>query len=139
MKRAMIAATALCLAVGCDKAGEGGTDQAKAAGSAGASSEPGKHAAPQGRMYGRSFAGTYLSTWGDTVFTHVEDTVTATYPGGKLVCAADNDKLECTWREESATGKARLYRKPDGIIEGTWGHGLEDKGSGVWTFTPKPK
>jgi hypothetical protein len=132
MKRVMIAATALCVAVGCDKAGEGGKDQAKVAGSASASAQATKPAAPS-----RSFAGTYRSSWGDTVFTEAGDTVSATYPGGTLSCAVKDGALDCTWNEGGATGKAHLTRLPNGNIEGTWGNAVNDRGGGQWTFEPK--
>jgi hypothetical protein len=129
MKRAMIAAVALCLAAGCDKPGEGGKDQAKAAGSVATSAaEP---------SAGQAFAGTYRSTWGDTVFTAQGDKVNATYPGGSLACAVKEGALDCAWKEGSATGKAHLTRSSSGDIEGTWGNGESDKDGGKWTFAPK--
>lgn len=137
MKRVMIAATAFWVVVGCvggcDKAGEGGKDQPKTAGSASASAQATKPVAAPGR----SFAGTYRSTWGDTVFTEAGDAVSATYPGGTLSCAVKDGALDCAWKEGGASGKAHLTRQPNGNIEGTWGNGGSDQGGGQWTFEPK--
>jgi hypothetical protein len=128
MRRAMIAAAALCLAAGCDNPGEGGKEQAKAP-----SAAPSAAAAPAGQ----AFAGAYRSTWGETVFAAQGDKVDATYPGGSLACAVKEGALDCSWKEGNAAGKAHLTRSPSGDIEGTWGNGESDKDGGKWTFTPK--
>ena len=132
MNRTMIAAMVLSLAAGCSKAGEGGKDQAKTA-------APPTPEAEAKKPFGwtKPFAGVYRSTWGDTVFSQVDDTVKATYNDGSLSCKALRNVLTCTWTEGEAKGKARLTRHDDDTIDGTWGTGDNDTGGGEWTFTPK--
>ena len=136
MKRAMIAAMALCLVAGCDKSVEGSSkDKGQALGSASAGAQAAKP--PEGPRPGQRFAGTYRSTWGDTVFTQDLEEVNATYPGGTLACKAKLTELHCTWKEGEASGHAHLTQQPDGKLEGTWGNGENYTGGGEWTFTPK--
>jgi hypothetical protein len=91
-------------------------------------------ASPGGGM--TSFAGTYKSNWGPTVFTQSGSTVSATYARGSMTCAASGNALDCTWREGAATGKARLTKDASGVIAGTWGNGLSATNGGPWNFSP---
>jgi hypothetical protein len=84
-----------------------------------------------------SFAGVYVSTWGDTVFTETGSSVKGKYPSGVLDCTSAGAKLECGWRESSSTGKARLTRQLNGDISGTWGNGASATDGGSWLFRKK--
>ncbi len=84
------------------------------------------------------FAGTYVSTWGDTVFTEeANKKVKGTYPGGKLDCVSDGAKLDCDWKDSAGTGKAALTRQTNGNISGTWGFGANTTNGGSWLFRKK--
>ena len=84
-----------------------------------------------------SFAGVYVSTWGDTTFSEEGSAVKGKYPGGVLNCTPSGAKLECGWREGSAVGKARLTRQLNGDISGTWGNGASASDGGSWLFRKK--
>lgn len=85
-----------------------------------------------------SFAGTYKSTWGTTVFTQDGNHIAATYPnGGEMTCMASGNDLDCDWKETKGMGKAKLMKDPtSGAIKGTWGMGTSATSGGPWTFTP---
>ncbi len=82
------------------------------------------------------FSGVYISTWGNTSFLQNGNQVTARYPGGKLTCIATGKVLNCDWREGYSYGKARLTKKPDGKIIGTWGRRGNSSNGGPWRFVP---
>ena len=83
------------------------------------------------------FRGTYRSTWGDTVFTQAGTVVVARYPDGTLDCMAAGSTLDCSWKEGSGFGKARLTKQANGSIQGSWGNAADDHDGGQWTFVPK--
>ncbi len=83
------------------------------------------------------FRGTYRAPWGDTVFTQAGKVVVARYPDGSLDCMATNATLDCSWKEGSGYGKARLTKQASGSIEGTWGNAADDHDGGKWIFVPK--
>jgi hypothetical protein len=83
-----------------------------------------------------SFAGSYKSAWGPTVFTQTGNQVSATYPNGTVSCVATGNVADCDWKEAKGAGKARLVKDPSGAINGTWGMGSSASGSGTWNFTP---
>lgn len=83
-----------------------------------------------------SFAGTYKSNWGPTVFTQAGSTVSATYARGTMTCTASGNALDCDWREGAAAGKARLTKDASGVIAGTWGNGVSPTNGGPWNFSP---
>lgn len=83
------------------------------------------------------FRGTYRSTWGDTVFTQAGKVVVARYPDGTLDCMAADTTLDCSWKEGSGFGKARLTKQANGSIQGTWGNAADERDGGQWTFVPK--
>jgi hypothetical protein len=97
--------------------------------SAGSTSAPSTGGTP-------SFAGTYRSNWGATVFTQTGSQVTAKYPRGSMTCAASGSALDCDWREGSMAGKAHLVKEPNGSIDGTWGNGSSATNGGPWVFNP---
>jgi hypothetical protein len=84
-----------------------------------------------------SFAGVYVSTWGDTTFTENGSNVKGKYPGGVLDCTSSGANLDCSWREGSGSGKARLTRQLSGDISGTWGNGASATDGGSWLFRKK--
>ena len=129
MMRATLAAglvSVLSLLVGCKEPG----DNPGASGS----SAPPVASAPSSEII---FRGTYRSTWGDTVFTQAGKVVVARYPDGTLDCMAAGSTLDCSWKEGSGSGKARLTKQANGSIEGTWGNAADDHDGGKWTFVPK--
>jgi hypothetical protein len=83
------------------------------------------------------FRGIYRSAWGDTVFTQAGSVVVARYPDGSLDCMASGVTLDCSWKEGSGFGKARLTKQASGSIQGTWGNAADDHDGGQWTFVPK--
>jgi hypothetical protein len=83
-----------------------------------------------------SFAGTYKSTWGQTVIAQDGTKVTATYPRGTMTCQASGNTLDCDWREGANIGKARLTKQANGSIHGTWGNGASATDGGPWIFNP---
>jgi hypothetical protein len=83
------------------------------------------------------FRGTYRSHWGDTVFSQAGKVVVARYPDGTLDCMAAGATLDCSWKEGSGSGKARLTKEASGAIVGTWGNAADDHDGGKWTFVPK--
>lgn len=95
---------------------------------AGGSGSPGRSAI--------DFSGRYRSNWGTTTFTQTGDTVRAVYPRGTMTCKANGSVLNCTWYEGAAKGRARLVRKSDGTINGTWGKGSSATNGGAWSFAP---
>ncbi len=84
-----------------------------------------------------SFAGVYVSTWGDTTFTESGTSVKGSYPGGKLDCTSSGANLDCTWKDSGGVGKARLTRQVSGDISGTWGNGASATNGGSWLFRKK--
>ncbi len=82
-----------------------------------------------------SFAGSYKSAWGATVFTQAGNVVTAAYPNGTMTCNAAGPVLDCAWREAAGAGKALLTKNADGTITGTWGKGASATDGGPWVFT----
>lgn len=82
------------------------------------------------------FSGRYRSNWGTTTFTQTGDTVRAVYPRGTMTCNVSGNVLNCTWYEGAAKGRARLVRKSDGTIHGTWGKGSSASNGGAWSFAP---
>jgi hypothetical protein len=85
---------------------------------------------------GVTFAGTYKSNWGPTVFTQTGNTVNAKYPNGSMTCQAAGSALDCDWREGALAGRAKLAKQADGSIRGTWGNGASATAGGSWTFLP---
>ena len=83
-----------------------------------------------------SFAGTYKSAWGATVFTQQGNQVSATYPNGTMACVPNGSTLDCNWREAASSGKALLTKDASGGITGTWGTGTSATNGGPWVFTP---
>jgi hypothetical protein len=83
------------------------------------------------------FSGTYSSNWGTTTFAQTGTTVTATYPRGNMNGTVTGDTLNCTWFEGASTGKARLFKMPNGDVKGTWGNGASATNGGPWLFTRK--
>ncbi|MEO7328285.1 MAG: hypothetical protein ABI193_06890 [Minicystis sp.] len=81
-----------------------------------------------------SFAGTYKSTWGPTVFTQDGAKVNAKYPNGSMTCTPTGPTLDCDWREAASFGKARLTRDASGSLRGTWGNGGSATNGGSWIF-----
>lgn len=82
------------------------------------------------------FSGKYRSNWGTTTFTQIGSTVRAVYPRGTMTCQASGSVLNCTWYEGGARGGARLVRKDNGTIQGTWGNGGSSTNGGAWSFAP---
>ncbi len=82
------------------------------------------------------FSGKYRSNWGTTTFTQTGSTVRAVYSRGTMTCNAAGNVLSCTWYEGSGRGAARLVRKPDGSMQGTWGNGSSASNGGAWSFVP---
>jgi hypothetical protein len=83
-----------------------------------------------------SFAGTYKSNWGPTVFAQAGSTVTATYSRGNMTCKAAGSALDCDWREGAASGKAHLVKNANGTLTGTWGNRASATDGGPWLFSP---
>lgn len=101
--------------------------------SAGKTPEP---SGPSGSSATVSFAGTYKSTWGPTVFSQDGNRVTAKYPNGNMTCTATGNTLDCNWVEGSTFGKAKLVKEASGSIKGTWGNGGSATNGGPWIFNP---
>jgi hypothetical protein len=58
--------------------------------------------------------------------------------GGGLECkVVGEDTLDCDWDEPGLSGKAKLVKKEDGRLVGTWGHGKSATNGGPWVFKPK--
>lgn len=83
-----------------------------------------------------SFAGTYKSNWGPTVFAQNGAAIVATYPNGSMACQPSGNTLDCDWKEAKSAGKAKLTKQPDGSLKGTWGTGTSATNGGPWLFTP---
>lgn len=86
-----------------------------------------------------SFKGTYVTNWGKANCTQVKRNVNCLYAGkgGSLDCKVVGEKdLECDWEEPGLSGKAKLTKKDDGKLSGTWGNGESAKNGGVWVFKP---
>jgi hypothetical protein len=88
-----------------------------------------------------SFAGSYSSNWGTTVFTQKGNAVSGSYPGGTLACSVVKSvSLSCQWFESGDMGRAFLTRNAsNGVIAGTWGSGTSSSDGGSWTFIPIKK
>lgn len=85
------------------------------------------------------FRGKYRTNWGSATCTQVKRNVNCLYAGkgGGLECkVVGEDTLECDWDEPGASGKAKLVRKEDGRLVGTWGNGSSSKNGGPWVFKP---
>lgn len=85
------------------------------------------------------FRGSYVTNWGKAKCTQVKRNVNCLYAGksGGMDCkVVGEDVVECDWEEPSATGKARLTRKDDGKLVGTWGNGESATNGGPWIFKP---
>jgi hypothetical protein len=87
------------------------------------------------------FRGSYTTTWGSARCTQVKRNVNCLYGGGKsggLQCkVVGEDELDCEWDEPGLSGKAKLTKKDDGRLVGSWGHGSSSKNGGPWIFKPK--
>jgi hypothetical protein len=83
-----------------------------------------------------SFAGSYKSAWGQTVFTQTGNQVSGTYPNGTISCVASGSVADCDWKEAKGVGKAKLAKDAGGAIRGTWGNGSSATDGGAWNFTP---
>lgn len=83
-----------------------------------------------------SFAGTYKTNWGPTVFAQNGTAIAATYPNGSMTCQPSGNTLDCDWKEAKAAGKAKLTKEADGSLKGTWGTGTSATNGGAWLFTP---
>lgn len=84
-----------------------------------------------------SFAGDYVSTFGVVSLTEQGKSVKGTYPGGVVDCVADGANLDCSWKESSYFGKAKLSRRLNGDISGTWGNRASATDGGTWLFRKK--
>lgn len=85
------------------------------------------------------FKGTYVSNWGKAKCTQVKRNVNCLYAGksGSMDCKVVGEKdLDCDWEEPGASGKAKLAKKDDGKISGTWGNGSSATNGGSWVFKP---
>lgn len=85
------------------------------------------------------FKGTYVSNWGKAKCTQVKRNVNCLYAGksGSMDCKVIGEKeLDCEWDEPGASGKAKLTKKDDGKISGTWGNGSSATNGGAWVFKP---
>ncbi|MCK6531663.1 MAG: hypothetical protein L6Q84_01725 [Polyangiaceae bacterium] len=85
------------------------------------------------------FKGTYVSNWGKAKCTQVKRNVNCLYAGksGSMDCKVVGEKdLDCDWEEPGASGKAKLAKKDDGKISGTWGNGSSATNGGMWVFKP---
>jgi hypothetical protein len=88
------------------------------------------------------FAGTYVTNWGKARCTQVKRNVNCLYAGksGSLDCKVVGAKdLECDWEEPGLSGKAKLTKKDDGRLVGTWGNGASTTNGGPWNFKPSTK
>jgi hypothetical protein len=106
-----------------------------------ATPEPPKPAAPapQPEETVESFAGTYVTNWGKAKCTQAGKNVNCLYAGksGSLDCKITEPKvLECDWDEPGLDGKAKLTKKDDGRLLGTWGNGSSATNGGTWIFKP---
>ena len=104
-------------------------------GGSGAAKAP---AAPNANATGAtaSFAGTYKTNWGPTVFAQSGNTIVATYPKGSMTCQPSGNTLDCDWKEGTISGKAKLTKAADGSLKGTWGSGASSTNGGAWFFIP---
>jgi len=87
------------------------------------------------------YRGKYRTNWGSAKCTQAKRNVNCLYAGkgGGLECKIsedDEDLLECDWDEPGLSGKAKLRRKPDGKLVGSWGNGSSSTNGGPWVFTP---
>lgn len=86
-----------------------------------------------------SFKGTYVTNWGKAKCTQVKRNVNCLYAGksGSLDCKVVGEKdLECDWEEPGLSGRAKLTKKDDGRLVGTWGNGSSMSNGGGWNFKP---
>lgn len=84
----------------------------------------------------RSLAGRYRSTWGVVQVAGAGDDVAIAYPRGSMRCHAQGPALACAWRSGEAVGKARLERRADGTLVGSFGHGERDD-EAPWAMAPQ--
>ena len=106
-----------------------------------AAAEPPKAATPAAATEEKieDFRGTWTSNWGKAKCTQVKRNVNCLYAGksGSMDCKVVGDKdLECDWEEPGLTGKAKLTKKDDGRLVGTWGNGSSATNGGPWIFKP---
>jgi hypothetical protein len=104
--------------------------------------EPPKPAAPppEPEVKVEDFKGTYTTTWGTAKCTQGGKNVNCLYAGksGSLDCKiVDEKSLECDWDEPGLSGKAKLTKKDDGSLRGTWGNNSSATNGGAWIFKPK--
>jgi hypothetical protein len=93
--------------------------------------------APEDKV--EDFHGTYTTNWGKAHCTQVKRNVNCLYAGksGSLDCKVVGEKeLECDWEEPGLSGKAKLTKKGDGRLVGTWGNGSSASNGGPWSFKP---
>jgi hypothetical protein len=86
------------------------------------------------------FRGNYTTNWGAARCTQVKRNVNCLYAGksGGLQCKViGDDELDCEWDEPGLSGKAKLTRKEDGRLVGSWGNGNSKTNGGPWVFKPK--
>jgi hypothetical protein len=128
-----VCAAILCALLACKKS-ENTTAPAPAP-------EPPKPAAPPPEPEPKieDFRGTYTTTWGKAKCTQGGKNVNCLYAGksGSLDCKIIEEKvLDCDWDEPGLDGKAKLTKKDDGRLVGTWGNGSSYTNGGAWIFKP---
>lgn len=99
--------------------------------------EPAKPAEPEEKI--GDFKGTYTTNWGKAKCTQVKRNVNCLYAGksGSMDCKViGEDVLDCEWEEAGESGKAKLTKKSDGKLVGTWGSGSSATNGGPWIFKP---
>ena len=88
------------------------------------------------------FRGVIISNWGKATCTQVKRNVNCLYAGksGSMDCkVVGENELDCEWEEPGASGKAKLTKKADGKVSGTWGNGSSATNGGAWVFKPAAK
>ena len=88
------------------------------------------------------FRGVFISNWGKATCTQVKRNVNCLYAGksGSMDCkVVGENELDCEWEEPGASGKAKLTKKADGKVSGTWGNGSSATNGGAWVFKPAAK
>jgi hypothetical protein len=101
---------------------------------------PATTAPPEPQEKITDFRGSYTTNWGSAKCTQVKRNVNCLYGGksGGLQCkVVGEDELDCDWDEPGLSGKAKLTKKEDGRLVGTWGNGESYKNGGPWIFKPK--
>ena len=88
------------------------------------------------------FRGVFISNWGNATCTQIKRNVICLYAGksGSMDCkVVGENELDCEWEEPGASGKAKLTKKADGKVSGTWGNGSSATNGGAWVFKPAAK